>query len=128
MEISGNSSAIQALSPRSQNLPIDNEVDQSQIQTPATSEAPSTAEPSNTEQQTAPRVEPQAEAAAPTTDLNELLLRNESAQQDREAQAPSQPQAENAQPQDRELQRNQLEDRFNALTNDAPSPNIDIST
>lgn len=122
MDISSNTSSIQALAPRTQQLPTPEEVDRSSTQTPATSETRSP------DQDATPRVEPQAQASAPTTDLNDLLLRNESASQSDESQEPPQAQAANAEPQDRELQRNQLEDRFNALTNDAPSPNIDIST
>lgn len=124
MEISSNTSSIQALTPRTQNLPVAEAEDVGS----ASAQTPTTAEPASAEQNATPRPEPQVESAAPTTDLNELLLRNEGSQQSNTLEQPSQPQAENAQPQDRELQRNQLEDRFNALTNDAPSPNIDIST
>lgn len=122
MDISSNTSSIQTLAPRTQQLPTAEEVGRSSTQTPPNSETRSP------DQDATPRVEAQAQASAPTTDLNDLLLRNESAQQTDETTERPQAQAANAEPQDRELQRNQLEDRFNALTNDAPSPNIDVST
>jgi len=118
MEISTNSSPAQALTPREPQSPTQIEATEQPL--PATNVQPPQAQSQETASSTPPAsVEPANEA----TDLNQLLLRNAGAQEDTQQAQENQPSSSAQQ----ELQRNELEDRFNTLTNDAPAPNIDIS-
>lgn len=119
MEINSLSNQAASITPRT------NQVEQTSVAPPpeTLSNTPPPANEAATEiSQQAPSNAAPVQAPAETTDLNELLLRNTASPAATEAQ--QNPELDQRQ---RDTERNQLEDRFNTLQNDAPAPNIDVS-